>query len=162
MLNRRYHYVPSNFHAEFNFHLSPLWLRILARTPFLDRYAYPIAKNLGLAELWPNSSDSTLDPDFDVSGWIIHNREKNDFEKWIEGSFAYLDQGETKRVTQFFYVRRSWKVGPNHSISWRVLPSLSLTAYGLNLSRRREIHKYNGTYRAYKRALQGDHFDFSE
>ena len=43
--------IPIGFGAIFNFDLAPLWLKALSRTPFVERFAYPIALRKGLGTL---------------------------------------------------------------------------------------------------------------
>lgn len=154
--------VPIGFSAEFSFDRGPAWLRILAQTPFFDRYAYSIAMRRGFAELWPDFKDSKLDEDFEIEGWVIHKKPKNDLERWIEGSFALLGQGKKNRLIQFLYKNRSIPIGRSHALFWSVLPQITFTHYGAQLKRRHRIHRYNGTYKDYKKALHGERFDFSE
>lgn len=162
MLQKRWHQFPANFRPEFNFHKGPFWLRALARTPILERFAYPIAMKKGLCELWPSSSESILDPNFDATGWVIHTREKNDLERWIEGSLAYLAHGERNRTQQFFFRDRMFRVKNNQILFRGILPRFSFTSYGGTLRRQRGIHRANGTYKKYKKAFRGENFDFSE
>lgn len=44
--------IPDGYVQEEDFHLAPLWLRILARITFFEKYAYPIAAKKGLIKRW--------------------------------------------------------------------------------------------------------------
>lgn len=44
--------IPEGYVQEEDFHLAPLWLRALARTRFLEKYAYPMAIKRGLVRRW--------------------------------------------------------------------------------------------------------------
>jgi len=154
--------IPADFYPEFNFHRGPLWLRVLARTPVLDRYAYPIAMKKGLCDLWPTNEQASLDDDFARGNWIIKDHPKNRLDRWFEGSVALLGQGEKNPVTQFLYRDRKIQFGETHAIFWSVIPRITFTRYGAILKRRHAIHRFNGTYKDYKKALHGERFDFSE
>ena len=134
---------------------------ILAYTPYFERFAYPIAIKRALAELWPRVEESILDQGFELEGWVIHEKPKNDLERWIEGSFARLSQRKNNRLGQFLFKNGTIPIGKSHAFFWSVLPQITFTRYGAQLKRRRRIHRYNGTYKDYKRALKGERFDFS-
>lgn len=44
--------IPDGYVQEEDFHLAPLWLRILARITFFEKYAYPFAVKKGLIKRW--------------------------------------------------------------------------------------------------------------
>lgn len=154
--------TPRNYYANFNFHRGPYWLLILARTPILDRFAYPIALKKGLGEMWPAIEGAQLPDDFEKGDWIIHDSPKNDLERWIEGSMGFLSQKKKYSLTRFLLTRRTIHITNNLVIFWHVMPRFSFTRYGAHLKFQRDIHRLNGTYKDYKRALRGERFDFSE
>ena len=39
--------IPDGYGADFDLHDAPLWLRVWFHTPFLDRFAYPVAVRRG-------------------------------------------------------------------------------------------------------------------
>jgi hypothetical protein len=52
--------IPEGYVQDEDFHLGPLWLRILARIKIIERFAYPIAVKKGLVKRWkiyPVSTD---------------------------------------------------------------------------------------------------------
>ena len=67
--------IPQGSTAAFNVGAAPWWLRGLLRTPFVDRFAYPLLVRRGLGAL------DVVDPDvFDgdsalAEGWRILPRE---------------------------------------------------------------------------------------
>ena len=152
---------PSDFQCEFNFHRGPKWLLLLSHIPYFERYAYPKAIELGLAEAWPREVGVNLEQSFDSNGWIIHDSPKDDFERWVEGSLAFLTQKKKSSLTRFLLTRRTIHITGNLVIFWHVLPRFSLTRYGSHIKFQRDIHRLNGTYKDYKRALRGERFDFS-
>lgn len=153
---------PRDFQTDFNFDKGPKWLLALAHTPYLEKFAYPKAINLGLAEAWPRANGVILDPTFNKERWIIHDNPKNDLEKWIEGSLAHLDTKKINPFVRFSFNRRSFKINDRKIVFWHVLPRFTLTRYGAKMRMRHDIHRLNGTFREYKQALRGEHFDFSE
>lgn len=46
--------IPDGYGASFDVHLAPLWLRVTFRTPFVDRFAYPLLIDRGLGYLRPH------------------------------------------------------------------------------------------------------------
>ena len=161
MSKRVWSHALNNFSTEYNFHRGPYWLRVLARLPVLDRFAYPIAVEKGLGEIWPAIEGSQLPDDFERGNWIIHEAPKDDFERWVEGSLAFLTQKKKSSLTRFLLTRRTIHITGNLVIFWHVLPRFSLTRYGSHIKFQRDIHRLNGTYKDYKRALRGERFDFS-
>jgi hypothetical protein len=151
---------PVDFQADFNFHKGPKWLLALSHTPYFERYAYPKAISFGLAEAWPNEKGVVLDPTFDSDGWLIHESPKNDFEKWIEGSLALLGQGKKNRSVQFLLRNRKLEFSDEVVIFWHVVPRITFTRYGKKVRLRNDIHRLNGTYKDYKKALRGERFNF--
>lgn len=60
MTIRGWNDIPEDYVQEEDFHLGPLWLRILARIKIIERFAYPIAVKKGLVRRWriyPNAND---------------------------------------------------------------------------------------------------------
>ena len=153
---------PSDFQCEFYFHRGPKWLLLLSHIPYFERYAYPIAIELGLAEAWPREVGIKLQPSFDSKGWIIHESPKNDFERWIEGSMGFLSHKKKYSLTRFLLTQRTIHITKSLVIFWHVFPRFSFTRYGKHLKFQRDIHRLNGTYQDYRRALRGERFDFSE
>ena len=46
--------IPRGYGARFDVASAPAWLRLLYRTPFLDRFAYPVLVRRGLGLLRPH------------------------------------------------------------------------------------------------------------
>ncbi len=151
---------PRDFQIDFNFDKGPKWLLLLSHIPFLEKYAYPKAIDLGLAEAWPVAEGKIMDPNFNSKDWIVHKNPKNDLEKWIEGSLALLHQGRSNPRAHFFLAQRNIQVN-NRVVFWHVIPRFSLTRYGTKMRLRHDVHRMNGTFKEYKQALKGEHFDFS-
>lgn len=115
--------IPSNAISKFNFHNTSLWLRALARVPFFERYAYPIAVKRGLGTIWfPGTSDNDLDYFLNV-GWKVKKGLPSDHELFLQGSKAFL----THRPSSF---RR---------------PKLAVTRLGKERAWTKAIHRANGT-----------------
>lgn len=61
--------IPIGYGATFEVRRAPLWLRTLHRTPFLDRFSYPLLVNRGLGRLHPHPGASPeLTP---PTGWVV-------------------------------------------------------------------------------------------
>ena len=115
--------APSDAITKFNFHNTSLWLRVLARVPFFERYAYPIAVKRGLGTIWlPGTTDNNFENFLNV-GWKVNYGLPSDHELFLQGSKALL----TKRSTEF---RR---------------PKLAITRLGKELAWTKAIHRANGT-----------------
>jgi len=116
--------LPDDCGAEFKFGDGPRWLKVLALTPYFDRFAYPIAVKRGLGILWSGALNQSERAALESVGWIIQTREKTKEEKFFEGSLALLTS-EPKR---------------------RQRPHIALTRLGRQRSSRNYVHKSNGTY----------------
>ena len=154
--------LPSDFQCDFNFHNGPKWLLLLSHIPYFEKYAYPKAIELGLAEAWPREFGIKLDSSFNREGWLIHDSPKNDFERWVEGSMAFLTKKRKYSASDFLLRRRTIRITNKIIIFWHVVPRFSFTRYGSHLKFQRDIHRQNGSYKEYKRALRGEPLDFSE
>ena len=152
---------PDNFQTDFNFDKGPKWLLALAHTPFLEKYAYPRAIDLGLAEVWPDAKGAVLNPFFNCEGWIIHDNPKNDLERWIEGSLAHLQHDRTSPLMRFLLRHRKIDFSERVVVFWQVLPRITFTRFGSKMRMRHDIHRMNGTFEEYKLALRGERFNFS-
>lgn len=82
--------LPDDSAVEFKFEEGPTWLKILALTPYLERFAYPAAVKRGLGILWSNSLGQGKKEALESTGWKIETREKTKEEKFFEGSLAFL------------------------------------------------------------------------
>jgi len=127
--------VPSDALTKFNFHNTSLWLRALARVPFFERYAYPIAVKRGLGTIWfPEISDINFEK-FRNVGWKVNNGMPSDHELFLQGSKALL----TQRPSSF---RK---------------PRIAITRLGKELAWTKAIHRANGTQKFLR--LQSSPFD---
>ena len=69
-----WNHVPDGYGATFDRTGAPLWLRVLVRTPFVDRFGYPLLVRRGLGQLHAHPG---ADPDPAVTaaarraGWVI-------------------------------------------------------------------------------------------
>ena len=152
---------PKNFQTDFNFDKGPKWLFALAHTPYLEKYAYPKAIDLGLAEVWPDVKGALPDSSFNSKGWIIHNNPKNHLGRWIEGSMAHLEYVKTTPLMGFFLRQRRINFSECVVVFWQVLPRITFTRFGSKMRMRHDIHRMNGTFEEYKLALRGERFNFS-
>ena len=123
--------VPDECVAEVHFELAPKWIQILALTPCFERFAYPIAVRRGFGTLWIDSS-SKFERDFVRQlGWKIREDSKTDLEKFLDGSLSFLSEREP----------------------YRRVPIFSLSQWGRQRARIRQVHKMNGTYESYKNGV---------
>ena len=108
---------------EIDFKSSPFWIRLLALTPVVEKYAYPIAVRRGFGTIWI-SNDSAIDTDIFISqGWQIKNGEPDDNDRFLSGSLARLSI-DAKPVRK---------------------PKVKFTRFGRELAWRKAIHEANGT-----------------
>jgi hypothetical protein len=109
--------------TEIDFKSSPKWLRFLALTPVVEKYAYPIAVRRGFATIWI-SNDSVVDIDFFLAqGWKVKIGEPDDSERFLNGSLAKLSI-DSKPVRK---------------------PTVKFTRLGRELAWKKAIHDSNGT-----------------
>lgn len=116
--------LPDNCSVEFIFEEGPTWLKVLALTPFLDRFAYPIAVKRGLGFLWSSTLSEEEILELESWGWNIYLRVKNNEERFQEGSIARLTTSARKRH----------------------FPAIAFTRWGHQRAMRNYVHKRNGTY----------------
>jgi hypothetical protein len=115
--------APSDAIIKFNFHNSSLWLRALARVPFFERYAYPIAVKRGLGTIWfPEIPESNFE-EFLKAGWNVKYGLPTDHELFLQGSKAFLTQSAAP-------LKR---------------PKIAITRLGRELAWTKAIHRANGT-----------------
>ena len=115
--------APSDAIIRFNFHNSSLWLRALARVPFFERYAYPIAVKRGLGTIWfPEISESNFE-DFLQAGWKVKHGLPTELDLFLQGSKAYLTQSPAP-------FRK---------------PKIAITRLGKEIAWTKAIHRANGT-----------------
>lgn len=115
--------TPSDAITKFDFHNTSLWLRALARVPFFERYAYPIAVKRGLGTIWfPDISDINFEHFLNL-GWKVNSGLPSDRELFLQGSKAFL----TQTPMEF---RK---------------PRFALTRLGHELAWTQAIHRANGT-----------------
>lgn len=61
--------IPPGHGARFDVAASPLWLRVLFRSPFVDRFAYPLLVRRGHAYLSPFPQGAGNRAPFPSGGW---------------------------------------------------------------------------------------------
>jgi hypothetical protein len=111
--------------TEIDFKSSPFWIRLLALTPVVEKYAYPIAVRRGYGTIWI-SNDSGIDIDLFISqGWQVKNGEPDDNDRFLSGSLAMLSI-DAKPIRE---------------------PKVKFTRFGRELAWRKAIHEANGTLR---------------
>jgi hypothetical protein len=115
--------------TEIDFKSSPFWVRLLALTPVIEKYAYPVAVRRGFGTIWI-SKESEIDVDLLLAqGWQVKFGEPNDSQRFLSGSLAALSI-DTKPIRK---------------------PKLKFTRLGSELAWRRAIQKSNGTLRKPKK-----------
>lgn len=110
--------------VEFKFENGPRWLKLLALTPYFERFAYPRAVKRGLGILWGSTSSQSEREALESLGWILQTREKTKEEKFFEGSLALLTSEPKRRRRRH----------------------IAFTRWGRQQSSRNWVHKSNGTY----------------
>lgn len=109
--------------TEINFKSAPLWVRLLALTPVVEKFAYPIAVRRGFGTIWI-SDDSVVDINFFLAqGWKVKIGEPNDSERFLNGSLAKLSI-DSKPVRK---------------------PTVKFTRLGREIAWRKAIHEANRT-----------------
>lgn len=120
--------LPDDCVVEFKFEAGPKWLRILAHTPYFERFAYPAAVKRGLGILRCKKSNQNERELLESLGWVIQTREKTNEEKFFEGSLALMTSGPKRR-------QRS---------------HIAFTRWGRQVASWKSVHKSNGTYSHFK------------
>ena len=114
-----------DFYTEIDFKSAPSWIRFLALTPVLEKYAYPVAVRRGFGTIWISENSAT---DIDVyvfQGWQVKVGEPGDGERFFSGSLAQLSvDGKTIKK-----------------------PRARFTRLGRDTAWRKAIHEANGTLR---------------
>lgn len=67
--------IPEGYGVRFEVDAAPLWMRVLFRTPFIDRFAYPLMVRRGLAYLSPLPGDAWQRDPSPAGGWRIEEPE---------------------------------------------------------------------------------------
>jgi len=66
-----WNFVPRGYGLAWEVGRLPLRLRVLIRTPFIDRFAYPVMVHRGLAWLKPHPGWEEMDRDPVPPGWKV-------------------------------------------------------------------------------------------
>lgn len=112
-----------NLVTEIDFKSSPFWVRLLALTPVVEKYAYPVAIRRGFGTIWI-SKDSGVDIDiFLAQGWLVKSGEPDDNDRFLSGSLARLSI-DAKPIRK---------------------PKVKFTRFSRELAWRKAVHKANGT-----------------
>ena len=117
-----------DFYTEIDFKSAPSWIRFLALTPVLEKYAYPVAVRRGFGTIWI-SEDSARDIDvYLVQGWQIKVGEPGNSERFFSGSLAQLSvHGKPIKKTRAKFTR-----------------------LGRDMAWKKAIHEANGTLRYFE------------
>jgi hypothetical protein len=80
-----WNHIPRGYGATFDVRSAPWWLRLWFRTPFVDRFAYPVlvARGHGRLRAHPGTAPSDREPV--TGGWLILDR-----DEWPPGSTGFL------------------------------------------------------------------------
>jgi len=124
--------IPSDFDLEIAFDKGPRWLEMLALTPLVERWAYPIGVSKGVVYLRAPDNFSRNTPN-SIIGWEIKANPKSVQEKFLEGSLAD------------FSLSIAQSKGSNKGSR-----KFTLTRWGRIKVTRKWVHKRNGTYSYYK------------
>lgn len=116
--------LPDDCAVEFKFEDGPKWLKVLALTPYFDRFAYPTAVKRGLGILWGTTFSQSQKEALESLGWKVQTREKTNEEMFFEGSLALLTPEPKRRQRRH----------------------IAFTRWGRQRSSRKYVHKSNGTY----------------
>lgn len=129
---------PDNFRSEITFSCAPLWLRILARTVYFERFAYPIAVEMGFGRLFPNEIDPSASEEYFIGNWKVINRRITDSEK--------VNYGQRSNLLENLSIK-------NKLLFWQLINAgKGLTFWGTQQKQRKRIHKLNGTWKIHKSA----------
>lgn len=109
--------------TEIDFKSSPFWIRLLALTPVVEKYAYPMAVRRGYGTIWI-SNDLAVDI-FVSQGWQVKIGEPDDGDRFLSGSLAMLSV-DAKPIRE---------------------PKVKFTRFGRELAWRKAVHEANGTLR---------------
>jgi|tagenome__1003787_1003787.scaffolds.fasta_scaffold20945817_2 hypothetical protein len=63
--------IPTGYGASFDLTSAPVWLRVWFSTPFIDRFAYPVAVRRGYATLSPHPGWPTTGRGSVPDGWRV-------------------------------------------------------------------------------------------
>ena len=129
--------LPDGMIARINFNKSPGWLRLLSLTPIMDAYAYSLALNRGLGEIWPIDNKTAIEKSYSEIGWVIHEKPMSDYELFLEGAVAHFRPRTSKTIKSYWLPK--------------VFSPLPLTSWGREERSRRFVHISNGTYMEYKK-----------
>lgn len=84
-----WNHIPDGYGARFDLPAAPRWLRVLFRTPFLDRFAYPLLVKRGHGYLQPSPHLPAREHPTQLGDWRI---DPPGYEP--PGSTAWLDWGK--------------------------------------------------------------------
>lgn len=114
-----------DFFTEIDFRNTPFWIRFLALTPVVEKYAYPVAIRRGFGTIWI-TKDSAVDVDiFLAQGWLVKSGEPDDSDRFLNGSLARLSI-DAKPIRK---------------------PKVKFTRFSRELAWRKAVHEANGTLR---------------
>jgi hypothetical protein len=65
-------HIPAGYGARFELGQAPAWLRIWFATPFLDRFACPVAVRRGYGHLSPHPGTTPETREQPGRGWHVH------------------------------------------------------------------------------------------
>ncbi|MGH3788341.1 MAG: hypothetical protein ACRDRG_17750 [Pseudonocardiaceae bacterium] len=68
--------LPRGYGANFDLRAAPWWLRLWAKTPFIDRFAYPQLVRRGHGYLTPFPDFPNAERDPVSSGWQLREADK--------------------------------------------------------------------------------------
>ncbi len=66
-----WNHIPEGYGADFEVAAAPLWLRVLFRTPFLDRFAHPLLVQRGHGFLVPHPTEPPEGRGVVADGWKL-------------------------------------------------------------------------------------------
>ena len=124
--------VPEEAFAKFDFWKCPTWIRVLARVPIIEIFAYPLIVKKGFATIWIPKNFSFETGRFESKGWNVRIGEPDDAHRLVDGSIARLS---TKAIP----------IRP---------PRTSFTRWGRELAWQKSVHVANGTLKSFEDSKQ--------
>lgn len=66
-----WNHVPAGATASFGWDRAPRWVRLLHRSPIIDRFAYPVMVHLGLGRLSVVHAEQFSAAEATARGWVV-------------------------------------------------------------------------------------------
>ena len=135
---------PDGYIQEIDFTRANVFVRVLARTPYFERFAYPLAIKSGCGTLWPMNSEQPSNNLRSFEGWNVESRSMSNLELQSRGAYAELTSHQQPSIWRFVHKRRKINLGKNYFISFSLWPHDSSTRLARQLATLKELNQWNG------------------